>query len=84
MLEIWWNGILNDKNSGASGGDLTVPQIKEILAVRGIVRETEGKDVFEMDRQKRYSYTMFYIVQKYSKTAEGLVKSFLWLPVMSD
>ncbi len=30
---------------------ITVPELKEILASRGIVRETEGKDVSEMDRK---------------------------------
>lgn len=30
---------------------VTVPEFKEILASRGIVRETEGKDVSEMDRK---------------------------------
>ena len=30
---------------------VTVPEIKEILASRGIVRETEGKDVSAIDRK---------------------------------
>ena len=30
---------------------VTVPELKEILASRGIVRETEGKDVSEIDRK---------------------------------
>jgi len=32
---------------------VTVPEFKEILASRGIVRETEGKDISEMDRKIR-------------------------------
>ena len=30
---------------------VTVPEFKDILANRGVVRETEGKDVSEMDRK---------------------------------
>lgn len=32
---------------------LTVPELKEVLAVRGIIRETEGKNRAEMDAKLR-------------------------------
>lgn len=46
--------FLNEEISIGRAAELlgiTVPEFKELLAVRGIIRETEGKSAAQMDRK---------------------------------
>lgn len=47
-LALWQNDRVSLMRAAEISG-LTVPEFKEVLAIRGIVRETEGKSSAEMD-----------------------------------
>jgi predicted HTH domain antitoxin len=47
-LLLWRKGRVSLAKAAELVG-LTVPEFKEVLAARGIVRDTEGKSVEEMD-----------------------------------
>ncbi len=49
-VTLWQNGHVSLARAAEIPG-LTVPEFKEILAIRGIVRETEGKSRAEMDEK---------------------------------
>jgi predicted HTH domain antitoxin len=47
-ISLWWQGRISLAKAAEIIG-LTVPELKEVLAVRGVLRETEGKSRAEMD-----------------------------------
>lgn len=47
-VALWQNDRVSLARAAEISG-LTVPEFKEILAIRGIVRETEGRSPVEMD-----------------------------------
>jgi predicted HTH domain antitoxin len=47
-IALWRPGRISLAKAAEIAG-LTVPELKEVLAVRGIIRETEGKSRAEMD-----------------------------------
>lgn len=49
---LWRKGRISLAKVAEVAG-LTVPELKEVLAVRGIIRETEGKNSEEIDAKLR-------------------------------
>ena len=47
-VALWRNNRISLAKAAEAAG-ITVPELKEVLAARGIVRETEGKSRAEMD-----------------------------------
>jgi len=47
-IALWRKGRISLPKAAEVAG-LTVPELKEVLAARGIIRETEGKNREEMD-----------------------------------
>lgn len=47
-IALWRKGRIS-LSKAAEVASLTVPELKEVLAARGIIRETEGKKRKEMD-----------------------------------
>ena len=50
-ISLWRQGRISLAKAAEIIG-LTVPGLKEVLAVRGIIRETEGKSRAEMDGKR--------------------------------
>jgi predicted HTH domain antitoxin len=48
VIALWRQGRASLAKAAAIAG-FTVPELKEVLAARGIIRETEGKSRTEMD-----------------------------------
>lgn len=51
-VTLWQSGRISLAKAAEVAG-LTVPELKEVLAARGIIRETEGKSAEEMDATLR-------------------------------
>lgn len=49
-IALWRKGRISLAKAGEIAG-LTVPEFKEVLAARGIVRQTEGKSTKAMDKK---------------------------------
>ena len=49
-VALWQKGRISLAKAAEIAG-LTVPELKEVLAVRGMTRETEGKSRAEMDEK---------------------------------
>jgi predicted HTH domain antitoxin len=47
-IALWRKGRISLERAAEVAG-LTVPELKEVLAARGVIRETEGKSREEMD-----------------------------------
>jgi predicted HTH domain antitoxin len=50
VVALWRKGLISLAKAAEIAG-LTVPELKEVLAVRGMTRETEGKSRAEMDEK---------------------------------
>jgi predicted HTH domain antitoxin len=51
-VALWRNNRISLARAAEIAG-ITVPELKEVLAARGIVRDTEGKSRAEMDAKLR-------------------------------
>jgi predicted HTH domain antitoxin len=49
-VALWRKGRVSLAKAAEIAG-LTVPELKEVLAARGMTRETEGKSLAEMDKK---------------------------------
>jgi predicted HTH domain antitoxin len=58
-VALWRKGRVSLAKAAEIAG-LTVPELKEVLAARGMTRETEGKSLAEMDKKAERLKVLFW------------------------